>query len=687
MAGLPPELVLSDENHAKHFICGVCQCLCEDQASVTPCTHVFCRGCLEEWLERSIAHTPGHKCPACNTAIDPAIGVRPLRQANPLAWRVLSSVQVRCPLHEQGCTWTGDYGSLQAHLISSTEHSADGVADAVTTTTAAATAFARKESPSSSPPASSPSSSSSSSFPPSSLPTPSSSYSPSFSLSSLPTAAATTPRSPAAPGNSTRAQHDGGASSTSSTTESSSSSSSSARANALALKEQANAKFTARSFPDALGLYTKAIQVDGTIAEIYSNRAATYLELGQPEAALADAQTALRLDESYAKAYGRRAKAQLELGDFGHAVAGLEAGQQLLAAGSDQRGQNLISQLLIRARDLHYRATEGESMLLDGRVAEARATFSKLLLETNAVSVKLLAAKAELALGIVDRAQRITLQVIRHHPQEVMGYALRGQSFFLAGALGDAAQLFKHALRLDPDNTEARQTFKHARQATRAIEAADALNKARDFPAAIEAYTDALQVSALPPHAPLLARLRTSLANALHRTGDHEGALRECALALAAQGDFRDAWLGKCNALQALDRHQEAARDMDALMKSWGQNDSVIRHRYERAVFEVRKARRPDYYALLGVPRVASESEIKVAYKRKARELHPDKQPEKKRSAAEEAFKLLGEGFEVLTDPYQRPLYDEGYDKEAIVERVAAAKRAAHNHSGHGHHH
>ena len=50
-----------------------------------------------------------------------------------------------------------------------------------------------------------------------------------------------------------------------------------------------------------------------------------------------------------------------------------------------------------------------------------------------------------------------------------------------------------------------------------------------------------------------------------------------------------------------------------------------VRHAYERADFEVRKEKRPDYYALIGCLSVASESEIKSAYKKRALEWHPDK--------------------------------------------------------------
>ena len=48
--------------------------------------------------------------------------------------------------------------------------------------------------------------------------------------------------------------------------------------------------------------------------------------------------------------------------------------------------------------------------------------------------------------------------------------------------------------------------------------------------------------------------------------------------------------------------------------------------------------------------------------------------------------KDLGDMLEILTDPFKRQLYDEGYDKKAIEERVEAAQRAARE-PQRGHHH
>ena len=64
-----------------------------------------------------------------------------------------------------------------------------------------------------------------------------------------------------------------------------------------------------------------------------------------------------------------------------------------------------------------------------------------------------------------------------------------------------------------------------------------------------------------------------------------------------------------------------------------------------------------DYYEILGVSRTASEAEIKKAFRKLAREYHPDVAKNKK--VAEEKFKELNEAYEVLGDPAKRKKYDE----------------------------
>ncbi len=64
-----------------------------------------------------------------------------------------------------------------------------------------------------------------------------------------------------------------------------------------------------------------------------------------------------------------------------------------------------------------------------------------------------------------------------------------------------------------------------------------------------------------------------------------------------------------------------------------------------------------DYYESLGVSRTASDAEIKKAFRKLARQYHPDVAKDKKK--AEEKFKEINEAYEVLSDPAKRKKYDQ----------------------------
>lgn len=266
--------------------------------------------------------------------------------------------------------------------------------------------------------------------------------------------------------------------------------------------------------------------------------------------------------------------------------------------------------------------------------------------------------RAELSLGLCDRALRITREIIRANENLPEPYVLRSMALMLTGDLDQAQKHLRAALRLNPDDpevklnplpnrqiarcppcypmacfvrgamrapkttatcTQAQREIRRVRKLEKHMETAKNATFSREFAQAAQACTEALQTAEAPQHAPLCATLHADRAAAWLRLKNYSAALQDCAHALRARDDCKNAWLTKASALHGQGRHEEALADMTALLEIFA-NDTQINGAYQRAEFEVRRAKRPDYFSLLQVPSIASSLEIKAAYKQVARQ-------------------------------------------------------------------
>lgn len=129
---------------------------------------------------------------------------------------------------------------------------------------------------------------------------------------------------------------------------------------------------------------------------------------------------------------------------------------------------------------------------------------------------------------------------------------------------------------------------------------------------------------------------------------------------------FVDYSLSLAEAYGQLGQHDEAVGTLEEAARK-----NPRENRIQEALKAAQKARHdaanPDYYTILGVPRDASEKQIKLAYRRLAQKFHPDKlkkaTPEQKR-AAELKMGQINRAHDVLSDKEKRAQFDRGFDPE-----------------------
>eukprot|EP00094_Tigriopus_californicus_P012669 TCALIF_12247-PA protein Name:"Similar to Ppp5c Serine/threonine-protein phosphatase 5 (Rattus norvegicus)" AED:0.08 eAED:0.08 QI:0/0/0/0.75/1/1/4/0/498 len=103
------------------------------------------------------------------------------------------------------------------------------------------------------------------------------------------------------------------------------------------LKAEANELFKLEKYPDAIDLYSKAIDFNPTNAVLYANRSISHLKVESFGYALADANKAIECDKNYLKAYYRRAAAHMALGKYKMALKDYEIVYKLIPANKDAK--------------------------------------------------------------------------------------------------------------------------------------------------------------------------------------------------------------------------------------------------------------------------------------------------------------------------------------------------------------
>ena len=437
-------------------------------------------------------------------------------------------------------------------------------------------------------------------------------------------------------------------------------------------KARGNEFFRAGEFVKAIDAYSSAIRYAPEDQDVkqrvvyYTNRAAAELEMQRYKEAVDDCEAAEKLDGTFLKARVRGAKALLKLGRLDDAE---RKARKALAIKSDIReALDIISQTQELRKKLQDLASLAGKLVLGkrasgnaqeaGRVLHDAAEIGEIL--PDDVTVRVAKARALVALRKFDNGLAFARDVLSDENTCVGAMVAQGAAMIGKGNVPVAIQALANALQLDPDNSEARQLWRSARQLEALKKEGNERYSSGRYEEAAESYQKAIDLNLDCDS--YLSVLHSNRAQALLKLKRAADALKDLDIALEIDPSYVKALLRRATAHTMLDSFQEAVYDLEKAKQLDPENRDILQQLREAQV-ALKRSQKKDYYKILGVSHTATNKEIKTAYRKLAMKWHPDHNVDNKEEA-EKKFKEITEAYEVLSDEQKRQRYDSGADDE-----------------------
>ncbi|KAN0063670.1 hypothetical protein ACQY0O_003719 [Thecaphora frezii] len=449
------------------------------------------------------------------------------------------------------------------------------------------------------------------------------------------------------------------------------------KASAAEAKERGNALFKSAAYAKAIDQYSRAIQLDPTEPAYLTNRAAAYMSLKMYKPALSDCRLANDLQSKLTehgtappKTLVRLARCHLYLGDPQAAISVLNPVVTGQSSGDDASVRT-ATQLAAQAKKVNdhlasftsYKASQDwtlASIALDQAQAACSLSDADLPL-----SWRILRATVQLHKGQLDLANSTISDALRADPSNPEALLVRARIFL---AKGDTAKAIAHcqaALRSDPELKDSRDLLRKVRKLEAKKEEGNAAFKAGRNEDAVRAYTEALEMTQEDEERDgqatgFRATLYSNRGTVNSKLGQHEQTIKDCSMALEMDSGYIKALRTRARAHLASEQYEEAVRDFKKAVEesavSGGAEAESLKRELRSAEIDLKRSKKKDYYKILSIPKDASQSDIKKAYRKESLKHHPDK------GGDEEKFKLCSEAYNVLSDETKRRRYDAGVD-------------------------
>ena len=423
------------------------------------------------------------------------------------------------------------------------------------------------------------------------------------------------------------------------------------------LKEKGNALFKQKRYEDAIVFYNKAIKLNPNVEVLYSNKGTCEKCLKQYKESIRDYEKSLEINPKNTKNMNRLASVYIIRGQIGNAKMLQEKALNLEPNNSIFREQmTTIEKILedeIKLEDKIKEKKFEDAEEVCKRMIEKESDFSELKLKYIQIlieNVKLTEALQYInnEINYEDKKSNeqfdyLTALCLYYDGQ----YEKAKKQINLMKSKGnsiDTKDLLEKVNTIDSIKTKANEIFKQ-----------------KKYEEAIEEYTKILEFD--PNNKKFNSLILANRALCYQKLNKNVEALRDSNQSIKLNPFYARGYIKRGNVYMELKMFDDARADFQKA-KDLDPNVTGVDGYLNDANKNAEKARKRDYYAILGIDKNADEKEIKRAYKKMAMKYHPDRNSESEESKkmAEKKFIDVNDAYSVLSAPKKRSMYDQGYD-------------------------
>jgi len=425
-----------------------------------------------------------------------------------------------------------------------------------------------------------------------------------------------------------------------------------------ALKEKGNKLFKDKRYEEAINWYEKAIKLNKNIEVLYSNKGTCEKCLKKYKESIRDYKKALEINPKNSKNLNRLASVYIIVGNLGEAKIIQEKALNFEPNNSAYREQmNTIEKVIQDEEKMREKINEK-------KFDEAEEICKKLIekvsdfVDLKKYYIKILIENVKLTDALTYISNEVNFEDKIKDPE--LDY-LTALTLYYDGQYEKAKKQLNIMKSKNNNDEKCENLLKKVNEIESVKNKANEIFKQKKYEEAIEEYTKVLEFDV--DNKKFNSLILANRALCYQKLKKYTEALRDSNQSIKLNPYYARGYVKRGNVYMELKMFDDAKADFQKA-KELDSTVSGVEGFLNDAKKEAEKARKRDYYAILGIDKNANEHEIKKAYKKMAMKYHPDRnsESEETKKMAEKKFIDVNDAYSVLSDPKKKSMYDQGID-------------------------